>query len=158
MGGNIKNVTSFLNSILIYKRFRHHINTIFQVNYFMSKSARKVMDILTQNTWMRNLGTTPGLEPESKQRYPERINEVANKLEKVEVSSLMTSSTAASSSGTAETSSGVAGSSGAKGSGSGSNDSQTQGKFGKACDDIADIASERIHESMVQVAKKNLFS
>jgi len=124
-----------------------------KVDYFMSKSARRVMDILTQNTWMRNLGTTPGLEIENKQQNPERINEIANKLEKVEVSALMAPSTAASSSGTTDTTSG-----GTKGSGTGSNASQTQNKFGKICDGIADFASERIHESMVQVAKKNLFS
>merc|ERR1711957_249002 len=85
-----------------------------KVDYFMSKSARRVMDILTQNTWMRNLGTTPGLEIENKQQYPERINEIANKLEKVEVSALMAPSTAASSSGTTDTTSG-----GTKGSGTG---------------------------------------
>ncbi len=113
----------------------------------MSNSARNVMDILTQNMWMRNLGTTASLGPENKQRYPERVKTVTKKLQHLDIPTLLATSK------DTKTSSG-------SGSGSGTNaeEAKTTTDIGKACDGIVELANERIHESMVQVAKKNLFA
>jgi len=118
-----------------------------KMDYFMSNSARNVMDILTQNMWMRNLGTTASLGPENKQRYPERVKTVTKKLQHLDIPTLLATSK------DTKTSSG-------SGSGSGTNaeEAKTTTDIGKACDGIVELANERIHESMVQVAKKNLFA
>ena len=132
-----------------------------EVDYFMSKSARNVMDILSRNyLWMRNLGSTPSLEPENRQSYPSRVDAVSKKLANVDVASLVASS----------------GKGGGGGSGSmehsaysvpsvTSGSSNTTGKIedkneivDKACDGVVEFAADKVHESIVQVAKKNLFS
>eukprot|EP00903_Cladosiphon_okamuranus_P009917 g9414.t3 len=53
-----------------------------EIEYFMSSLASDVMGILTENfLWMRTLGSTPILESENRERFAERICNVAEKVE-----------------------------------------------------------------------------
>eukprot|EP00904_Undaria_pinnatifida_P010840 jgi/Undpi1/6887/HiC_scaffold_21.g09363.m1 len=53
-----------------------------EIEYFMSSLASDVMGILTENfLWMRTLGSTPILENENRERFSERIGNVADKVE-----------------------------------------------------------------------------
>ena len=115
-----------------------------QVEYFMSNFARNVMDILTQNLWMRNLGKTASLEVENRQRYPERIATVTDKLKKLDVPSITASAGMQSSKPAAVDSDGK----GRKG----------MDEIEKACDAVVEFATEKIHESITQAAKKDLFA
>jgi len=134
-----------------------------EVDYFMSRSARHVMDILTQNfLWMRNLGSTPSLEAETRQRYPERVSAVVEKIQNLDLLSIGN----ASAGGTGAQSSG--------GRGGGTSLAATQagativsslgrkdadeGEISKACQGVVELASEKIHANIVQMAKKELFS
>jgi len=48
----------------------------------MSDQARSVLNILSKNfLWLRTLGSTPGLEPEARERFSERITKVSGDLE-----------------------------------------------------------------------------
>ena len=51
------------------------------VETYMSGSARNVMGILTNNfLWMRTLGSTPMLETENRDRFPDRVASAADKV------------------------------------------------------------------------------
>ena len=51
------------------------------VETYMSGSARNVMGILTNNfLWMRTLGSTPMLETENRDRFPDRVASAAEKV------------------------------------------------------------------------------
>jgi hypothetical protein len=51
------------------------------VETYMSGSARNVMGILTNNfLWMRTLGSTPMLEAENRDRFPDRVASAAEKV------------------------------------------------------------------------------
>ncbi|CBJ27075.1 COP9 signalosome complex subunit 5a [Ectocarpus siliculosus] len=57
-----------------------------EIEYFMSSLASDVMGILTENfLWMRTLGSTPILESENRERFSERIGNVADKVEHCDV-------------------------------------------------------------------------
>lgn len=145
-----------------------------EVDYFMSKSARNMMDILTRNfLWMRNLGSTPSLEIENRQAYPARVNAIAKNFSKLDVASLV----AASGKG-----GGVSGGGGASGSmdhssafavpsvtsgtstgggntgGVAAKDGQRNALIDQACDGVVEFATDKIHETIAQIAKKDLFS
>jgi len=134
-----------------------------EVDYFMSRSARHVMDILTQNfLWMRNLGSTPSLEAETRQRYPERVSAVVEKIQNLDLPSI----------GNASTGGAGSQSSGARGGGTSLAATQAgstivsslgrkdadEGEISKACQGVVELASEKIHANIVQMAKKELFS
>ena len=129
---------------------------------------------------MRNLGSTASLEPENRNTYPERIAAVADKLKSVDASKFTSSmenhsisgarstSTSASSSVIAAASAMEGGTSGPEGTGtstgtgtgpghSKSTSRQAQ-EIKNACDVVVDFAAEKIHEGIVQVAKKQIFS
>lgn len=56
-----------------------------KVEYFMSTGARNVLSLLNRNfLWMRALGSTSMCEAEARGRYPERVEKVAKKIQKVE--------------------------------------------------------------------------
>ena len=100
------------------------------------------MEILTQNfLWMRNLGSTPSLEAENRQRYPERVKTVSEKLKIVDVQAKSTS-----------------GSGGSTGANLGKNVNAQNNQVSKACEGVVELATEKIHESIVQAAKKEIFS
>ncbi len=134
-----------------------------EIDYFMSKSARNVMDILSRNfLWIRNLGTTPSLEPENRQGYPSRINAISTNLAKLDVASLVASSKGSGGSGSMVEHSAYAGvpsvtSASSTGTTTGKGDEKNE-IVNKACDGVVEFAADKIRESIVQVAKKNLFS
>ena len=140
------------------------------VEYFMSKSARNVMNILTRNfLWMRNLGTTPSLEPENRQGYPARIAAISDNLSKLDVASLVANSGKGGVSGgggggaggsTMEQSSFavLSNTSGSSTSGAGNKSQDRNELIDNACDGVVEFATDKIHENIVQVAKKDLFS
>jgi len=134
-----------------------------EVDYFMSRSSRHVMDILTRNfLWMRNLGTTPSLEAETRKRYPERVSAVVEKIQNLDLPSIGNTSL-----GGAQSGGGRGGDSGLRatqGAGTativsslGRKDAD-EGEISKACQGVVELASEKIHANMVQMAKKELFS
>ena len=52
----------------------------------MSGSARNVMGILTNNfLWMRTLGSTPMLEVENRDRFPDRVVSAADKIRELDL-------------------------------------------------------------------------
>mmetsp|Transcript_54515 Transcript_54515/g.81191 ORF Transcript_54515/g.81191 Transcript_54515/m.81191 type:complete len:404 (+) Transcript_54515:124-1335(+) len=158
-----------------------------KVQYFMSGSARNVMGILTQNfLWMRTLGSTPMLETENRQRYPDRVAAVA---EKVKVLDVASSATAVGSGGVVGGAGraashhhqargmgfgGGGGGGAAAGGGAGwqplsstpvpsgiaveNGKEDDGGELGKAIQGVVELAEERIHGNVVQLAKKELFS
>lgn len=137
-----------------------------QVDYFMSKSSRNVMDILTKNfLWMRNLGTTPSLEPENRQGYPARVAAISDNLSKLDVASLVASSGKGGGGGggtssmehTTFTVPPPATSASSTPSVGNKNEDRNE-LIDKACDEVVDFATDKIHENIVQVAKKDLFS
>ena len=141
-----------------------------EVEYFMSNSSRNVMDILTKKfLWMKNLGTTSSLEPENRQVYPSRVNAVSDKFSKIDIASLIAMSGKGSGSGVStsmETSlysvpsvkSGTTTATTSERSGNSSNKNEERHEsINKACDGVIEFATEKIHENIVQVAKKDLF-
>ncbi|CAN0333154.1 unnamed protein product, partial [Discosporangium mesarthrocarpum] len=57
-----------------------------EIEYFMSSLASDVMGILTENfLWMRTLGSTPMLEKENRERFSERIGNVAEKVSNCDI-------------------------------------------------------------------------
>lgn len=125
------------------------------VDYFMSTSARNVMEILTQNLWMRNLGSgsTTSLQNENKEAYPGIIESVSEGFRKVDVQGFTAGMQ----------SRGVMA---AAGSGS-NNGENSEGKkaarrqvelIGKACDGVVEVATEQIREGITQAVKKDLFA
>mmetsp|Transcript_17412 Transcript_17412/g.20148 ORF Transcript_17412/g.20148 Transcript_17412/m.20148 type:complete len:377 (-) Transcript_17412:63-1193(-) len=129
-----------------------------KVEYFMSKSARNIMTILTQNfLWMRNLGSTPSLEPENRQGHPSRVTAIAENVKKIDIASLVASSGKGGNSSidnlpsahlSSVTSSGNPGSKGV----------ERNESIYKACDGVIEFATEKVHENIVQVVKKDIFS
>jgi hypothetical protein len=120
---------------------------------------------------MRNLGSTASLETENRNRYPERIAAVAEKLKTVDASTFasfiekrpMSSLVSATSSATATASIAEGGSSVvASGEGTGTGHAQSSSRQGQeiknACDGVVDFAVEQIHEGITQAAKTNIFS
>ena len=56
------------------------------VETYMSGSARNIMGILTNNfLWMRTLGSTPMLEVENRDRFPDRVASAADKVRKLDL-------------------------------------------------------------------------
>jgi COP9 signalosome complex subunit 5 len=117
-----------------------------QVKYFMSKSARNVMEILTQNLWMRNLGTTASLQIENRQAYPETLDTVTDRLKKVDVPGFMA--------GMQNQGEMAASGTGSKGANANAREVE---KIGNACDGVVEIVTEKIYEGITQAAKKDLF-
>jgi len=123
------------------------------VEYFMSEKARNVMDILTQNyLWMRTLGGTTA-EAESRQRFPERLTRVSDKIKDVETN-LCSSQGGCFTGPTHARSSAVASLSG--------NTPITitekeEGELAKASQGVVELASEKLHSNIVQLAKLDLF-
>jgi COP9 signalosome complex subunit 5 len=123
-----------------------------QVEYFMSKSARNVMEILTQNLWMRNLGTTASLQIENRQAYPETLDAVTDRFKKVDVPGF----TAGMQNRGAMAASGTGSNNGENSEGAMANAREVE-KIGNACDGVVEIVTEKIYEGITQAAKKDLF-
>jgi len=128
-----------------------------EVEYFMSKSARHVMNILTNNfLWMRNLGSTPSLESETRSRYPERIQTVAEKISNLDLPNIGSSNSASSARQSA-----TATDSGSSSSGliTAQNVADSdKGEISKACQGVVELAIEKVHTNILQTTKKELFS
>jgi COP9 signalosome complex subunit 5 len=124
-----------------------------QVEYFMSKSARNVMEILTQNLWMRNLGTTASLQIENRQAYPETLDAVTDRFKKVDVPGF----TAGMQNRGAMAASGTGSNNGENSEGAMANAREVE-KIGNACDGVVEIVTEKIYEGITQAAKKDLFA
>lgn len=124
-----------------------------KVDYFMSTSARNVMDILTRNfLWMRNLGSTPSLELENREGYPGRVDAISDNFSKLDVASLV-----ANSGQSGEHSARVP--SVSSGPSTSTNKVEDRNEaIAKPCDGIVDFAAEKLYENIVQVAKKDIFS
>uniref|UniRef100_A0A7S2NUU7 COP9 signalosome complex subunit 5 n=1 Tax=Leptocylindrus danicus TaxID=163516 RepID=A0A7S2NUU7_9STRA len=140
-----------------------------QVEFFMSNSAQKVMNTLTQSfLWMRTLGSTPMLEAESRAGFCSRVCNCAEKLGNVNIYS---------------TSSGRSGSSvplppqqqrsigqgvtmqQARGGQSSAtthikkmNGLKEDGEFSKARDGVVELATERTQGNISQAVKSCLFN
>lgn len=126
------------------------------VEYFMSRSARNVMETLTHNLWMRNLGSTKSLQVENRKAYPGAVEEVTQTFKKVDVAGFtagMQNRGAMASAGTGANNS-IAG---ANSEGKKANQVQVD-KIGKACNGIVGLAAEQIHEGITQAVKKDLFA
>jgi len=119
-----------------------------EVEYFMSASARNVMAILSQKfSWIRTLGTTTMLDEETKERYPERLTTIAQKIEAIDVN-LKSSSGAFP---------GAQHSPHAAGAGQLECDKKDEGDLEKATSALAGLAMEKLHGNAIQLAKKDLF-
>lgn len=138
-----------------------------EIEYFMSKSSRNVMDILTRNfLWMRNLGNTSSLEKENRAAYPKKVDGISDNLKKLDIMSLVATSGKGNSGGAAGASSmdhsasfAVPSVTSGSSTGGGKNSVEERNEMvGKACDRVVELATEKIHENIVQVAKKDLFS
>eukprot|EP00590_Aulacoseira_subarctica_P008949 CAMPEP_0172435138 /NCGR_PEP_ID=MMETSP1064-20121228/71012_1 /TAXON_ID=202472 /ORGANISM="Aulacoseira subarctica , Strain CCAP 1002/5" /LENGTH=309 /DNA_ID=CAMNT_0013183419 /DNA_START=164 /DNA_END=1090 /DNA_ORIENTATION=+ len=103
------------------------------VEYFMSQQSRRIMESLTKNfLWIRTLGSTPVLlEGEYVEQYPERVNALAEKIRVV-------------SSAAPERRRIVAGK------------EKESNELDNICQGVVELANEKIHGNIVQVAKKNL--
>lgn len=151
-----------------------------KVEYFMSTGARNVLSLLNRNfLWMRALGSTSMCEAEARGRYPERVEKVAKKIQKVEP---LTTSLGGGGGdgmpggmmgGRARTrASGGAGGraldekkmSGSKTPSSSSevaNSKEEDGasdELSKACQEVVEIATEKLVGNIAQMTKKSLFS
>lgn len=132
------------------------------VEYFMSERARSIMGILTQNyLWMTTLGTTTMLEAENRQRFPDRCIRVTEKIRAVEMNLLSCQSApggfSSSSSASAHHGRSSSSSSAAPGTISSVNASKDEGELAKACQGVVELASEKLHGNIVQIAKRDLF-
>jgi len=135
------------------------------IDYFMSNSARRVMDILTKNLWMNTLSLN-SLESENRKQYPDRIEKVAETIKKADATGFAASFMEKRSMPGLSSSSGLVrgvSSSGGIGSSEGSSSSTRASskkaeEIGEACDELVDFASEKIHEGFTQIAKQSIFS
>lgn len=156
------------------------------VEYFMSTGARNVLSLLNRNfLWMRALGSTRMCETEVRGRYPERVEKVAMKIGKLDPSS--SSSSGGGVGGDMTMPGGGGGRGRSRGAGSGGvaaaaaalgetkipssaegssgiskeeyNDGGTNSdEFGKACQEVVEIATEKLVGNIAQMTKKSLFS
>jgi COP9 signalosome complex subunit 5 len=135
------------------------------VEYYMSAASKKIMESLTQNfLWMRTLGSTPMLESEYQQHYPERIVSMANKMRLVEASH------AAQSASSQLSVAGLGGENTSGGSGTGEGSGRQskaataasatteEDEIDKVCQGVVDLATEKLHGNIAQLTKKELFS
>jgi len=141
-----------------------------EMEYFMSKNARHVMNILTHNfLWMRNLGNTPSLESDTRLRYPERVQTVAEKITNLDLPNIASTGSASSNtrqSGAIDGGGGGGGRSSstdlvvAQGAAMGSSLRRTTDKeeISKACQGVVELAVEKVHTNIMHTAKKQLFS
>ena len=156
------------------------------VEYFMSIGARNVLSLLTQNfLWMRSLGTT---EREGRCSCAERIGNVAEKIRRLDVGSSVggsggssgvdimmsdydqnnrrgigvsrgrTASNTRSTGGMSGAAATAASVIGVKGDSKPSADNVDGGELGKACEEVVNIATEKLIENIAQMTKKELFS
>lgn len=111
------------------------------------------MAIMTQNLWMRNLGTTTSLQVENQEAYPETLKEAKEKFRDVDVKGFtagMQNLGALAAAGT--------------GSNNGENNESVLAnrreveKIAKACDGVVDLATEKIREGITQAVKKDMFA
>jgi COP9 signalosome complex subunit 5 len=155
-----------------------------QVEYFMSTGAKNVLSLLNRNfLWMRALGSTNMCEAqEVRVRYPDRVEKAATKIHKFEPMS--SSSSAAAGAAAAggggsggDMPGGMMGNRGrSKGGGGGPTldekmstkppPSLTEGipkeedgtELSKACQEVVEIATEKLVGNIAQMTKKDLFS
>lgn len=148
------------------------------VEYFMSTGARNVLSLLNRNfLWMRALGSTPMCEAEARVTYPDRVEKAAKKIHKFEPSSSSSSSGGGGGGGTGgdrlgDMPGGMMGTRGrSKGGGGGTFDEMMSAKpsssegipkeedgFAKACQEVVEIATEKLVGNIAQMTKKDLFS
>ncbi|KAL7494070.1 hypothetical protein ACHAWT_003818 [Skeletonema menzelii] len=156
-----------------------------QVEYFMSTGARNVLSLLNRNfLWMRALGSTTMCEKEARGRYPERVEKVAMKIGKLDPSSSSSSNSGGggdttmpgggrgrsrgSVGGVAAALDEMTSSSGPKIPSSADGNSgiskeeydggNNNDEFGKACQEVVEIATEKLVGNIAQMTKKSLFS
>lgn len=121
-----------------------------KLDYFMSRSARHVLEILNKNfLWMRTLGSSEGLS------HPDPIAHVADQM-----------SQAVQSSDDANPSSAIyhdmISSSRSNNNNNNKNNNNsskdTESDISKACQSVVDLATERLNANLVQVVKQEIFS
>ena len=105
----------------------------------------------------------PSLEPENRQGYPARIGAISDNLSKLDVASLVANSGkggGGSGGSTIENTSFSVPSatSGSSTTGAGNKGQDRNELIDNACDGVVEFATDKIHENIVQVAKKDLFS
>mmetsp|Transcript_18522 Transcript_18522/g.28591 ORF Transcript_18522/g.28591 Transcript_18522/m.28591 type:complete len:384 (-) Transcript_18522:45-1196(-) len=125
------------------------------VEYYMSSSARRVMEKLTQDyLWMRTLGTTPLSDPEHQKRICGCLTGVANKMKTLDVANSKPGAFSAS------TGAAGSGSAGGRGGGSRSNsgdEDQPSHQLQQACTEVVDLAREHLHAATIKSTKQQLF-
>jgi len=157
-----------------------------QVEYFMSTGARNVLSLLNRNfLWMRALGSTTMCEKEARGRYPERVEKVAMKIGKLDPSSSSSSNSGGGGGDTTMPGGGRGRSRGSVGGVAAALDEMTSSsgpkipssadgnsgiskdeydggnnndEFGKACQEVVEIATEKLVGNIAQMTKKSLFS
>eukprot|EP00586_Coscinodiscus_wailesii_P011499 CAMPEP_0172508634 /NCGR_PEP_ID=MMETSP1066-20121228/213479_1 /TAXON_ID=671091 /ORGANISM="Coscinodiscus wailesii, Strain CCMP2513" /LENGTH=367 /DNA_ID=CAMNT_0013286699 /DNA_START=12 /DNA_END=1115 /DNA_ORIENTATION=+ len=123
-----------------------------EVEYFMSANARSVIGILTQNyLWMRTLGSTTMLEAENRQRFPERVVAVAEKIKAVEVN------VSGGAGGVYGGQQGRGMTFGATSAAGEAGRKEEEGELSKATRGVVELATEKLHGNIVQMVKKDLF-
>jgi len=121
------------------------------------------MELLTKNfLWMRTLGSTPMLEAENRQRFPERVRGVAEKVRSLDASSVVGVATAGIGAGMATPEAarqrrGIAVAGGTRVGAEKGKDTKEDSELDKVCQGVVELATEKLHGNIVQVTKKNLF-
>jgi COP9 signalosome complex subunit 5 len=158
------------------------------VEYFMSSGARNVLSLLNRNfLWMRALGSTPMCEMEARGRYPDRVEKVAKKIHRYGPTSSSSSSGGGGGGGESSRGRSKIGGGGGSAEdsimmsiaketakfttddlipGGGDNNKASKGssggeeddELGKACQEIVEIATEKLVGNISQMTKKDLFS
>jgi COP9 signalosome complex subunit 5 len=146
-----------------------------KIEYFMSQHARHVMNLLTKNfLWMKDLSSSDHLMMEEKVKTVERMESMVDQmksgngmLETAVISSMQSKRSSAASSqnifiGGASSSSkeggGGDGSSSSSSGGGKKNNEPVGGEVQKACLGIVELAKDKVHSSITQTTKKEIFS
>lgn len=139
-----------------------------EVEFFMSNSAQKVMNTLTQSfLWMRTLGSTPMLEAESRAGLSSRVCNCADRLNSINIYSASSSRSGTSvplppqqqrSIGQGAALQPGRGQSSVTTHAKKMNSLKEDGDFSKARDGVVELATERTHGNISQAVKRCLFS
>jgi len=131
-----------------------------EMEYFMSSSARNIMNILTKNyVWMSVLGSSPMQEAEVQEEFPKKISKAAEKLKLMEAtlpSSLLPSSSSSSMRGVLNVDSFFGGGPNTRGMESDANSKEKEHEKGYQM--VVDLATEKLQAAIAQTTKQSLFS
>lgn len=117
------------------------------VDYFMSEAAKNVLDVLTQNLWMRALGTTTAGLISDVTHKVNHVQKIIKEVDKGSILNLKESERATSSdyeAGVAKNNFELDG-------------EKKQNDFLKVSLALAKLATEEVHDGLVQDVKKKMF-